>query len=255
MVTGASLSNWLIQPSRRQLAKGGALVAAGLGATAVTGCYARPFVTAIPYYRTLSEQQKAQPSQLRDAATQQRRQFYENALTRYYIPKGGGTIDWYNFADIVDWVAQHSPTDQDFRRDIWHLFGWRGDGRRSPFAKVLDPANRGLPLPLHNTHYQAEQMHHYLGGVTGNTDRIPSHLLNNPIYAYLYELKELVVRGRYNWGDVRLFNLSRQHRDDFLKYGRFTVGRNIRRMLLPFRMAPSRPQGATHPFQRAGNLF
>jgi hypothetical protein len=80
--------------------------------------------------------------------------------------------------------------------------------------------------------YTLEQMHHYLGGTTGNTDTIPSHLMNNPIYALVYELQELISRGQYNWGDVRLFNLAQKHRDAFLKNGRFTVADNIRRMLV-----------------------
>jgi hypothetical protein len=209
----------------RTLVKAGAITA-GLGTLGASACYAKPFLLAVPYYRRQPQPIDNISSSIQTA---QRRKIYEQALMAYYLPRSGGKIDWYQFADIVEWVARSSPSDQDFRQDIC----WRGKGQRSPFARYLDPLNRGLPPAFHNSHYRSEQMHHYLGGTIGNTDTIPSHLKNNPLYALLYELRELAVTGKYNWGDVRLFNISQKHRDDFLKLGRFTVADNIRRLLLP----------------------
>jgi hypothetical protein len=169
------------------------------------------------------------PFQKQQAA--QWRERFEKYILQTYIKSPNSRINWYQFADIVDLVAHNTQTDGDFRKDLWALFGWRAPGVRSSLADYLDPLNQGLPFSLHNTNYQSEQMHHYLGGATGNTDFIPSHLKNNRIYAYGYELQELPVRGQYNWGYVKLFNVAERHRNDFLKRGRMTVAPNIRSIL------------------------
>lgn len=139
-------------------------------------------------------------------------------------------IDWPCFADIVEHVAQASGNDEDFRRDLWALFGNRG-----VLVKRMDPENTGLPRELHNTGYTAEQQHHYLGGVTGADWQIPTHLFNTPICSYLNELKEYYYRKDasrpFNQGDIRLFDSAQKHRDDFLTHGRHTVAANIRKLL------------------------
>lgn len=218
---------------------GSTIAAGGLGA----GYFAKPYVLAEQqYFANAPARKDGLSPELRDQITVQRRQNFETMVFNQYVRQGTGKIDWYQVADIVDYVARNTPTDDAFRKDIWYLFGWRGK-ERSPLVPYLDPTNRGLPLALHNTGSQSEQMHHYLGGSTGNTDKIPSHLLNNRIYAYYYEFKDFVKRGNYNWGDVRLFNIAQKHRDDFLKNGRFVVANNIRSMLEPRTMfnAPQTP--------------
>jgi hypothetical protein len=205
-----------------------------VGGTTTMGLFSAPFVsnarhkmrnaevTGLDSY--ISAASKANQDKIR-------RENFETQILTYYVPKGKGKIDWHQLADIVDFVAQNTQSDEDFRQDIWYLFGWRENGQRSPIAAYLDPTNTGLPKKFHNSTYQDEQMHHYLGGTTGNTDRLQSHLLNNPIYSVVYEMKELLARGAYNWGDVRLFNVSQKHRNAFLKEGRFSVAPNIRALL------------------------
>jgi hypothetical protein len=208
---------------------GGGIAAGGLGAV----YFAKPYVLAEQhYFADATARKDGLTPELRDQIAAQRRQNFETMIFNQYIRQGAGKIDWYQAADIIDYVARNTPSDDAFRKDIWYLFGWRGK-ERSPLVPYLDPANRGLPKALHNTHEQSEQLHHYLGGTTGNMDKIPSHLLNNKPYAYYYEFKDFVKRGKYNWGDVRLFNAAQKHRDDFLKNGRFVVANNIRSLLEP----------------------
>jgi len=157
------------------------------------------------------------------------------------------SISWHDTADIADWIAAHTSNDHDFRRDLWTVFGWRADGQRSPWAALLDKTNQGLKPGLlnegrnHRLLYSQEQMHHYLGGVTGNFDWFPTHLRNNLINDALYELRELFAAGHYNLGDVRLFRAAKAHRDDFLTHGRFIVGANIRKLLNPVPQAWAQP--------------
>lgn len=219
-------------------AKAGGITTGVLGA----GYLTKPFVLAQQHYfadRALSQDDLSPDVKAR--LTAQRRQNFENWIMDRYVRQGSGSIDWYNMAEIVDVIARNTPSDIAFRKDIWHLFGWREGHVRAPLAHYLDSNNRGLPSELHNTGYQSPQMHHYLGGVTGNTTVIPSHLQNNRLYALGYEFLEFIRRGKYNWGDVRLFNVAEKHRDDFLKNGRFVVAKNIRAMLEPFLASQTYP--------------
>jgi hypothetical protein len=229
-----------LPPVARQVFKTGA-IAGGLG---VLGYCAKPFVLAEQHYFADPARKDVLDPALEARLTVQRRQNFETAIFNQYVRQGSGKIDWYQFADIVDFVARNTPSDEAFRKDIWYLFGWREKGVRAPLAEYLDSENRGLPKTLHNTGSVSEQMHHYLGGTTGNTDKIPSHLKNNRLYAFYYEFKDFLRRGTMNWGDVRLFNLAQKHRDDFLKNGRFVVARNIRAILEP----PSSPGAPLQPF-------
>lgn len=218
-------------PSPRMMMKTGGL-AGGLGTLGYVG---QPYALAQwRFFQDTDPNDQLSP-ELKTQITQQRRQNFENMIFNRYVRQGNGVIDWYQMADIVDYIAQNTPSDKAFREDLWYLFGWREGHVRAPLTKYLDPDNRGLPVKLHNTGTRSEQMHHYLGGVTGNAwqDRIPSHLKNNRIYAFFYEFRDFVKRGNFNWGDVRLFNVAEKHRNDFLKHGRFVVGRNIRSMLEP----------------------
>jgi len=199
------------------------------GTTILLGYILKPFIFEI-WNRVRNSNSPAE-SPLQKWQAILRQQYFENLITATYLKSSNTRINWYQFADIVDFIAKNTPSDAEFRKDLWALFGWRAKGVRSPLAQYLDPLNSGLPKALHNTGYQSEQMHHYLGGTTGNTDLIPSHLQNNHLYAYCYELQELFARGQYNWGDVHLFNVAEKHRNDFLRRGRFTVAPNIRAML------------------------
>lgn len=219
-----------LSPTAQKWLKAGGLLT-GLSAV---GYESYPFVLAGQHaLLDKAAQSDSLSPELETQLTAQRRQNFENSIFNQYIRQGSGKIDWHQMADIIDFIAKNTPSDTAFRKDIWHLFGWREGHARAPLAQYLDSANTGLPSKLHNSAYQSEQMHHYLGSTTGNTDKIASHLQNNRIYAYVYELKELFKRGQYNWGDVRLFNVAQKHRNDFLRRGRSVVARNIRTMLLP----------------------
>ncbi len=146
---------------------------------------------------------------------------------RPYLETGDQKIDWYEFADLVELAAQSSPNDEVFRQVLWEEFGSKG--RLHPH---LDDQNQGLPKGLHNSGYHDEQMHHYLGGVTGKANS-KTHCFNNAVLSRVHEIGELSRTGRYNKGDVRLFKVSRPHRDDFVNTGRHTVAPNIRKLLLP----------------------
>jgi hypothetical protein len=153
-------------------------------------------------------------------------------IQKNYIQQGDGKIDWYEFADIVEHIAQTSDSDEQFRRDLWDVVITR-------FKKALDNTNTGLPPNLHNRNHQgdiiqkSEQMHHYIGGVTGNTWSIPSHLLNNEAGAYTREAWDATDGWQWNAGDIALFDVARTHRNEFLKKGRFVVAQNIRSLLTP----------------------
>ena len=118
---------------------------------------------------------------------------------------------------------------------LWLLFGVNSE---APLHQYLDNRNTYLPENYKNTggYYRdkpQEQMHHYLGGVTGDLDN--SHLLNYSPLAWYKELAEEKEHGSFNQGDYDLFTASRPHRDEFVRNypnGRFTVAPNIRKLLL-----------------------
>lgn len=166
-----------------------------------------------------------------EATAKRREQIIQHVQETYL--QGKAPLNWYQFAEVVDHIAKVNDNDEDFRRDLWALFGQRGK-----LAKQLDAANTGLPPQLMNTGYKQEQFHHYLGGTTGATHwTLPTHLLNCPAGAYLHEGREYLSDSRpdhpFNHGDVALFSVCRPHRDDFLAKGRYSVAPNIRAMLLP----------------------
>lgn len=170
-------------------------------------------------------------------ADQQRRQRFEAYIVANYLTKDDGKICWKEAADIVDVIAANTQSDHDFRRDVWYFFGWRQDGSKSPLLKFMDHSNPGLSAKLHNRDwrgnilYHDEQVHHYLGGTIGNFDSIPDHLTNNPLGSLYYETRDYLKKGQFNWGDVAISRVARRHRDEFLKHGRFVVGRNMRSVL------------------------
>jgi hypothetical protein len=142
------------------------------------------------------------------------------------------TIDWPLFADCVALIADASPDDETFRRDLAYFFG-----ANALFKTRLDQHNHGLKPELANTGYLAEQFHHYIGAATGETwwGILPTHLYNCSVGSYGNELTEYLKSNRpdktFNQGDVRLFEAARQHRDDFLNHGRHSVAPNIRKLL------------------------
>lgn len=214
------------------------LVAAGMGLVLTVYSMIKPFVLAAGFGRVVPPDPKIdRKSPLKLQQDQKRHQWLMSYVVNQYIRQGDGVIQWPEVADIVDLVARINNNDKDFREDVWYLFGWDKAGRRTPLAPYLDKYNRGLPQKFHNCAYNGrilyldEQMHHYLGGATGNTSWIPSHLQNSFVYGPVYELQETLKVGHYNVGDVRLFSVARKHRDDFLRRGRFVVGPNIRKML------------------------
>lgn len=175
-----------------------------------------------PLARAVSHSTKADDIKRRDAM--------EKEIRKKYVESGDGKIDWYEFADIVDYIASKSNNDEQFRRDLWHILVER-------LHKSLDKSNRGIAKNLCNIDkkgnfiYAGEQIHHYLGGTTGKSD-LPTHLLNNKPIATMFEFIEGIIFGTgLNQGDLDLFTLSRVHRDDFLKKGRHVVGKNIRSIL------------------------
>lgn len=166
-----------------------------------------------------------------EATAKRREQIIQHVQETYLQDKA--PLNWYQFAEVVDHIAKANDNDEDFRRDLWALFGQRGK-----LAKQLDADNTGLPPQLMNTGYKQEQFHHYLGGTTGATHwTLPTHLLNCPAGAYFNEAKETLLDSRthhpFNQGDIDLFAVCRAHRDDFLAKGRHSVAPNIRAMLLP----------------------
>ncbi len=202
----------------------------GLGVGGVAGVFSYPFALNKTYAKQRDD--VTLMDALAAPSPAQRQRGLKTQLRQQYLGKGTTTIDWYTFADMVDTIAQRSASDAEFQEDVWRLFGWQKNGERGEFAPLLDNTNTGLPARYHNTGYAQEQIHHYLGAVTGNRHaNVPSHLLNNPVYSRLYKLKELATTGRWNQGDVALTNAARQHRDDFVRYGRGVVAQNIRQLL------------------------
>ena len=140
-------------------------------------------------------------------------------------------IDWPLFADCIERIAEDSPNNEVFRRDVAYFFG-----ENAFFQKQLDKNNGGLKSEFCNTGYTAEQFHHYIGGTTGETwlGILPTHLYNCPLGSCLNEIAEYLKskdpHKKINTGDIRLFEAARKHRDDFLKYGRHTVAPNIRQL-------------------------
>ncbi len=225
------------QPKRSSVGKPLLWVAGG-AATIVSFIFLKPFAMLMAYGKggMLLDNIRHRPSSSK-AEDERRQGLYERYIADHYLKKGDGTIDWWEFADIIEVMARLSPSDSQFQKDVWSLFGWKPDNTKSIIHWGCDPKNTGLPARLHNSDrqgrelYAKQQMYHYLGGAIGNYCRIPSHLLNNPIFAVLYECLEWAVRGRLNWGDIRLFNVAQPHRDDYIRNGRMTLAPNIRNML------------------------
>ena len=164
---------------------------------------------------------------------------WDKRLNAIHGTDGQNLIDWYFFADIVDAVAHDTKSDEEFRLVLWMLFGTEIGASQNQY---LDSNNKYLPTVFHNADdisgegVVEEQMHHYLGGVTGNLQH--SHLYNRFPTDFLFESKEFFSHGRFNTGDFNLFKASQSHRDEFIKgnqknEGRFTVGKNIKTLLLP----------------------
>ncbi len=139
-------------------------------------------------------------------------------------------LTWYDLAKITDKTAHISSNDTEFRIIMWTLFG----AQNSPLlTKYIDSRNLGLKQKYHNTGYQVEQFHHYLGGVTG--DFYESHRKNNILGIIITEIGDDTF---LNPGDIKLFLDTQGHRDDFLNgeknnTGRFTVAPNIKKLLKP----------------------
>ena len=147
------------------------------------------------------------------------------------------TLDWYDIADIVDYIAYHTDSDEEFRLQLWFLFGpGEYPGLHPVMTKYLDDKNTGLKEKYHNKGYHQEQLHHYLAGVTGDVSG--SHFQNKFPFIELQELEELIQKKHWNMGDYQLFKDTQRHRDEFVhgnevNTGRFTVAPNIRRLLKP----------------------
>ena len=114
------------------------------------------------------------------------------------------SITWQMLPEIVDLIANNTESDEEFRLQLWALFGVH---MYAPMNKLLVDTNRGLSLELHNSgpRYVSdkpkfsqertsnipednekrsilynntqrrgpqEQFHHYLGAVTGERHRL-----------------------------------------------------------------------------------
>lgn len=201
------------------------LGSAAIGLAGMAGYVAYPAVLA------KATSQHPVVTELSNVSPKQRQQYFQAMVKQRWLPTPGHQLNWAVMPDILDAIAVHSPSDTTFREDVWALFGVQPNGQPSELLQRFDATNQDLPKPFHNSYYQAEQLHHYLGGVTGNRSWWPSHLQNNRLYALLYELKELFATGQYNWGDVRLFQASIAHRNGFLRNGRAAVGPQLRQLL------------------------
>ncbi|MEZ4576094.1 MAG: hypothetical protein R2857_14445 [Vampirovibrionales bacterium] len=66
-------------------------------------------------------------------------------------PDGGivdKSITWQMLPEIVDLIANNTESDEEFRLQLWALFGVH---MYAPMNKLLDDTNRGLSLELHNS--------------------------------------------------------------------------------------------------------
>jgi len=137
--------------------------------------------------------------------TSQRQLAEEKYIRKTYQLDQGKKLNWYQFADIVDHIARQTNKEEDFRQDLWHHFG---SGNQHNLLQYVDVNNPGLPQkyknidPKGNQIYEhsidpkrpwnpGEQVHHYLGGVTGdmgesNWLHIPSHHLNALTFGNFY---------------------------------------------------------------------
>ncbi len=189
-----------------------------------------------------------------------RRRVQASYIRRTYGLEKGRKLDWWDFAEVADFMAETTRNEEQFRQDMWYHFGTG----RSNLLQYFDNTNPGLPYRYRNINERGEpiyypsknpkqprnpgeQLHHYLGGVTGDTGKernfpfnIPSHHLNafgfsdwHP-FSTESEKKEQDEYGWWNQGDINLFDLSRAHYQDFNRPGgRFTLGNNLRKSLLP----------------------
>lgn len=150
-------------------------------------------------------------------------------------------LDWYQLTEIVDYIAHHTKSDQEFRIVLWGLFGASIPNEHTPLlTSYVDPKNPGLQDKYLNyglhSRYDQEQIHHYLAGATGDFDN--SHQYNNFAGDFLIELREAEDTRDWNIGDWTLFQVSQAHRDAFVSgnstnTGRFTVAPNMRKLLKP----------------------
>lgn len=163
---------------------------------------------------------------------------FSNYIFKNYLLGQDGKIhplNWYQLADIVDYIAHHTKTDAGFKTVLWGLFGATIPGEHIPLlTRFVDNKNPGLQERYLNDGYDQEQIHHYLAGVTG--DFSESHKKNNWFWITLQELEDTIITNRWNHGDWLLFQHSQSHRDDFVKgnatnKGRFTVADNMRKLL------------------------
>jgi hypothetical protein len=195
---------------RKNAAAAVAFMAAMLGSTFAWGLEkVEPLLTGVTY--------TAQPGD------EQRRDMLERIVREKYIDQGDGKIDWYDFAEVAELFASNTHSDELVNR----------------LGRHVDPKNTGLAFEYHNIDRRGRlvsesgQIHHYLGGVTG-TASFPTHLFNNPVTAHGREVFDAVRRREpFVQGDVNLFAVGRQHRDDFLREGRHSVANNIRSLLAP----------------------
>lgn len=167
------------------------------------------------------------------------REFSNYIFKNYLLDKKGDAqlLNWYQLSAIVGYLANHTDTDAEFKTVLWGLFGATIPNEHTPLlTRFVDNKNPGLQEKCLNDGYDQEQIHHYLGGVTG--DFYDSHKYNNWFGSTYQELDETARTGRWNQGDWLLFQHSQSHRDDFVKgtvnnKGRFTVAGNMRKLLKP----------------------
>lgn len=183
-------------------------------------------------YGSLSQEDYQLVEQSAQYLLDKKNMFYRYFVNKYKLFDANGKaiaankLTWPQLADMVDVIAHNTTSDEEFRVTTWLLFGTNVG---APLNQFINSKNIGLPKKYHNTKGEQEQFHHYLGGVTGDFNN--SHLFNNIIMTNLFEIKQSYDNKSWNQGDIELFRDTGKHRDDFLRYGRKTVGPNIRRLL------------------------
>ena len=97
---------------------------------------------------------------------------FSNYIFKNYLLGKDGKIhplNGYQLADIVDYITHHTRTDVGFKTVLWGLFGATIPDEHTPLlTRFVDRKNPGLQDKYLNDGYDQEQMHHYLGSVTGD---------------------------------------------------------------------------------------